>query len=197
MDRCRIWESHADPEIRRVSKPSPDPIYPAYVVGDSDQVGETLRVAAVNKPKSPPDQLEDLLRWLPVNMAASVPVPAPVPEVPTVEKLLQRLVAETQSRQPAAVSPAMPVGLGNLFRSYLSEQQTSGPQTRQTPIRRDWNGVVCFSCGKSGHAVTRCPTLDESFPFMLPGWRAESTPGGFIMISPRVVAERRRTENGD
>ena len=97
VDRCRVWESHADPEIRQVSKPSPDPIYPAYVVGDSDHVGVTIRVAAVTKPRSPPDQLEDLLRRLPANMAAPVPVSAPVPEVPTVEKLLQRLVAETQS----------------------------------------------------------------------------------------------------
>ena len=193
VDRCRVWESHADPEIRRVSKPSPDPIYPAYVVGDSEHVGETLRVAAVTKPKSPPDQLGDFLRRLLANMAAQVPVP----EVPTVEKLLQRLVAETQGRQPAAVRPPESVGLGNLFRSYPSGQQTSGPQTRQRPIRRDWNGVVCFSCGTSGHAATRCPALDESFPSMLPGWRAESTPGGFIMISPRVAAERRRTENGD
>ena len=52
VDRCRVWESHADPEIRRTSKPSPDPIYPAYVVGDSDNVGKTIRVAAVTKPKS-------------------------------------------------------------------------------------------------------------------------------------------------
>ena len=29
VDRCRVWESHADPEIRRVSKPGPEPIYPA------------------------------------------------------------------------------------------------------------------------------------------------------------------------
>ena len=29
---------------------------------------------------------------------------------------------------------------------------------------------------------------------MLPGWRAESTPGGFVMISPWVATERRRTE---
>ena len=144
VDRCRVCESHADPEIRRVSKPSPDPTYPAYVVGDSDHVGETLRVVAVTKPKSPPDQLEDLVRRLLAYMAAPVPVLAPVPEVLTVEKLLQRLVAETQSCQPAAVSSPEPVGLGNLFRSYLSGQQTSGPQTRQRPIRRDWNGVVCF-----------------------------------------------------
>ena len=28
VDRCRVWESHADPEIQRVSKPSPEPTYP-------------------------------------------------------------------------------------------------------------------------------------------------------------------------
>ena len=27
VDRCRVWESHAHPEIRRVSKPGPEPIY--------------------------------------------------------------------------------------------------------------------------------------------------------------------------
>ena len=113
------------------------------------------------------------------------------------EKLLQRLVAETQSRPPSVVSPPEPVGLEKMFRSYLSGQQPVRPPARQRPIRRDWNGVVCFSSGKSGHAATRCPALDESFPFMLPGWRAESTPGGFVMISPRVATERRRTENGD
>ena len=80
VDRCRVWESHAYPEIRRVSKPSPDPIYPAYVVGDSDHIGETLLVAAVTKPKSPPDQLEDLLGRLLANMATPVPVAAPFPE---------------------------------------------------------------------------------------------------------------------
>ena len=61
----------------------------------SDHVGETLRVAAVTKPKPHPDQLEDLLRRLLAKMAAPVPVPAPVPEVPMVEKFLQRLVAES------------------------------------------------------------------------------------------------------
>ena len=59
MDRCRIWESHADPAVRRVSKPSPDQIYPAYEVGDSDSISETTRVAAVTQPRSGPHQLED------------------------------------------------------------------------------------------------------------------------------------------
>ena len=41
VDRCRVWESHADPAVHRVSKSSPDPIYPAYMVGDSDNISET------------------------------------------------------------------------------------------------------------------------------------------------------------
>ena len=52
VDRCRIWESHADPAVRRVSKPSPEQTYPAYVVGDSDSISETTWVAAVKPAKA-------------------------------------------------------------------------------------------------------------------------------------------------
>ena len=88
VDRCRVWESHADPAVRRVSKPSPDPIYPAYVVGDADKISETTRVVAVTGQKSGSNQLEDLLHRL----LTAVDTPAPAPEVPAVERLLQRLV---------------------------------------------------------------------------------------------------------
>ena len=97
----------------------------------------------------------------------AVDTPAPIPEVPAVEKLLQRLVAETQSRPSPVVSPPELVGLEKMLRSFLSGHQPTRPPPRQRSIRWDWNGVVCFTCGKAGHAATRCPTLDESFPFML------------------------------
>ena len=70
-------------------------------------------------------------------------------------------------------------------------------QTQPGPVRRDWATVVCFSCGKPGHGVTRCPALNEAFPFMLPGWKAEKVGRGYVMISPRVAVERRRAEKGD
>ena len=85
MDRCRVWESHADPAVCRVSKPSPDLTYPAYVVGDADRNSETKRVAAVTGQRSGTTQLEDLLRRL----LTTVKSPGPTPEVPAVEKLLQ------------------------------------------------------------------------------------------------------------
>ena len=110
------------------------------MVGDSDNSVDDIRVAVVTKPKTAPDQVEDLLRRLLAGMAP--PTPVPVPEVPMVERLLQRLVAKTQSRQPAPVIPPEPVGLEKLLRSYLSGQQISGQQSRQRPARRDWNGVL-------------------------------------------------------
>ena len=64
-------------------------------------------------------------------------------------------------------------------------------------LRQDWSSALCFSCGKSGHGATRCLALNEAFPFMLPGWKAERAGHGYAMISPRVAAECRRAENGD
>ena len=40
VDRCRMWESHADSDNRRVSKPGPDPTFPTYVV--SGPIGEWM-----------------------------------------------------------------------------------------------------------------------------------------------------------
>ena len=105
-----------DPEIRRVSKPGPELVYPAYVVSESDDGVDEVRVATVNQPKSPPDQVEDLLRRLLTSMAPPVPVPALVPEVPMVEKSLQRLVEENQRCPPAPVIRDKPVGLEKLLR---------------------------------------------------------------------------------
>ena len=137
VDRCRVWESHTDPDIRLASKPGPEPMYPVYAVGDSAKVVEEIRVAAVTKPKSRPDQVEDLLRRLLAGVAPPAPVPDPVPEVPMVEKLLQRLVAETQIRQPATMVAPEPAGLETLLRSLLSGQRASVQLPRQGSFRRD------------------------------------------------------------
>ena len=181
-DRCRLWESHADPEIRRVSKPGPDPIYPTYVISVSDKVVDEIQVAAFTKPKSTTDQMEELLRRLLVGVTTPVPVPALVPEVPVVENL-QRLVTETQIRWPAPVVASEPPGLESLLRSLLSGQTEPAPLPQQGSFRCDWSAFVSFSCGKAGHSATRCP-LDETFPVKLPGWKEEKTTGGYIMISP-------------
>ena len=84
-------------------------------------------MAAVTGQKSGLDQLEDLLRRL----LTAVDTPAPAPEVPAVEKLLQRLVGETQSHPPPVVSPPVPTELEQMLRSFLA-----GQRQRQRPLPR-------------------------------------------------------------
>ena len=157
VDRCRLWESYGDPEVRRVSKPMPEPVYPTYVVEQPDYETEPVCVVTVNKPNSPVDQSEELLKKL------------------LADKLVQLLLSETAKREPAEPTPAEPPGLETLLQTYFTEQQSprQGPRFRQ--VRRNWSDVKCFSCGTTGHSATRCPTLEVTFPFILPGWKAEKT----------------------
>ena len=139
VDRCRVWESHADPANRRLTKPSPDPIYPAYVVGEADYNTETTRVAEVTGQNSKSYQLEDLLR----RVLTTAERPATKPEVPEVEKLLQQLVRETQSRPTTAVNPPSDDNIGEdvtLLPRRTAPATTATSETATLPkrlVRRD------------------------------------------------------------
>ena len=87
VDRCRVWESHADPIVRRMTKPTPDVTYPTYAVGDADKDREVIKVAAVTGERSDQNQLQDLLR----RIVSAVERPAPTPEISDIEKLLLQL----------------------------------------------------------------------------------------------------------
>ena len=51
VDRCCVWESHADPAISKTRNPTPDPMYPTFAVGEIDSNNEITRVAAVTELK--------------------------------------------------------------------------------------------------------------------------------------------------
>ena len=108
------------------------------------------------------------------------------------DKLVQLLLSETAKRELAPPTPAEPPGLETLLQTYFSEQHSprQGPRFRQ--VRHNWSDVKCFSCGKTGHCATRCPTLDVTFPFILPGWKAEKTSTGYLMISPKMAGGKRK-----
>ena len=144
VDRCRVWESHADPAVRRIGKPNPDPTYPTNTVSEADSDNEVTREAVVTGQRSGQSQLEDLLR----RVISTAERPAPKPEVSDVEKLLQQLVREPQSRLPAVVSPPVSTALEQMLRSFLDGQrQRQRLPPRQRPTRRDWTDLVCFSVG--------------------------------------------------
>ena len=149
----------------------PDPIYPTYAVGDTDSDNEITRVVAVSSLKSDQNQLTDLLRRVISEH------PATNPEISDMAKLLQQLGRGALNRPTAAVKPPVPTTLEQPSRQRLSP--------KQRPLWRDLSDVMYFSCGRMGHAATRCPDFDDSFPFLQPGWQKEKMPGGFIMIPPR------------
>ena len=62
VDRCWVWESHVDSDVRRASKPGPDPTFLTYMVSGPDRGVDDLWVTAVTTPQSTPDQFVDC--WL-------------------------------------------------------------------------------------------------------------------------------------
>ena len=150
----------------------PEPVYPTYVVEQPDYETEPVCVVTVNKPNSPVDQSEELLKKLLAVLTPTVPPPARALDLSPMDKLVQLLFSEAVKREPALPTPAEPPGLETLLRTYFAEQQSP----RQGP---------------------RLPTLDVTFPFILPGWKAEKTSTGYLMISPKMATDRRRAENED
>ena len=57
--------------------------------------------------------------------------------------------------------------------------------------------MVCFSCGQSGHGVSRCPHLDETFPYLLQEWSVERGDGPVMTVSPRTITEHLQSGNID
>ena len=45
--------------------------------------------------------------------------------------------------------------------------------------------VVCFSCGESGHPASRCPTQDDTFPFLTPGGKRTGRVMDLLYDRPR------------
>ena len=184
VDHCRVWESHADTETHRPSKPGPKRALPIYTFEELAS-GFDDRMAAVIVPPVAPDQLETLLRRL-------LPTPKPVPT--ELESLLQCLLVGAQA--PTLVPP-LKTGITEivtLLQSLLSVTPVPAAMGQPGPIRRYWATVVCFSCGKAGHGVSRCLELNNTFLFMLTGWTAEKMGGSYAMISSRMAAGRRRAE---
>ena len=164
-----------------------------------DYDSEPVCMVSVNKQNSQVDQTDELLKKLLEALTPVKPINPPVraPDSITLDKLSELLMSHVVRSKPELPTVMEPAGLEAMLRSYFTGQQLTGPGPRGRPLRKDWSDMKCFSCGKSGHSATRCPTLDASFPFILPGWKAEKTPTGFMMISPKMAMDRRRAENDD
>ena len=64
VDRCRVWESHADSVDKRGRGPGPERALPIYMVDDVGEAGDDLPVVAVTASPTAPELLDSLLRRL-------------------------------------------------------------------------------------------------------------------------------------
>ena len=161
---------------------------------------EPVRTVTVSKPESSVDQSKELLKKLLAILTPAVPARARAPEPSSMDKLVQLLIGKLKKKTPlppALPAPAEPTKLETMLRTFFWGKQLPSQQSRLRPVRCNWSDVKCFSCGKTGHSATRCPTLDVTFPFILPGLKTEKTSTGYLMISPKMATDRRRAENED
>ena len=114
-------------------------------------------MATVTAPLVGPGDLEALLRCLLPTAPVQTPPPHPVPT--DVEILLERLLPEAPVRAPTPPPQTGITGMETLLQRLLPG--TPGPALQPRPDCRNWTTIVCFSCGKPGHGLGRCPELDE------------------------------------
>ena len=70
----------------------------------------------------------------------------------------------------------------------VAEENVQPPADHQEPT------AGCFSCGEMAHATAWCPVLDESFPFLPSGWRADRTDNEFVLQPPPRGADCHKRE---
>ena len=124
------------------------------------------------------DVLEQIRRHLLLTSAVSPPKATPIPS--DHELLIQRLLGTVHPVQPVVHERSSLMDIEILLESLLpvgsvAEEDVQPPADHQEPT------AGCFSCGELGHATTRCPVLDESFPLLPPGWRADRTDDEFVL----------------
>ena len=128
VDRCRVWESHGAPETRRISKPSPDPTYPAYTVGLDEYSDEPVCTVSVNRQNDRMDQIDELLRKLLVALREMKPVAPPtrVPDSSSMDKLLEMLTSQIKRSEPVLPPVTDPTGLEDMLRSISLDSSHRG-----------------------------------------------------------------------
>ena len=175
-------ESHTDTGIRRIVKPVLERTLPVYTVDKPVNVPVDRVVAAATTPPAGPSNLEALLCHL--LRTAPVPTLPPQPKPTELEISLKQLLSGVPTPPPTPPPQTGMAEVEALLQRLLPGTSVMTLRERPGPARRDWNTIVCFSCGKSGHGASWCHEMNETFPYVLPGWSEEKVGGGYVMISP-------------
>ena len=129
-------------------------------------------------------------------LRATAPPPTPAPGEPSeLEMSLQKLLLSVPAPAPLHAPGEMMTMLKRRLSMALAPMSMSTP--RSAGMVKDWATMVCFSCGRPGHRVSRCHQVNETFTYLLPGWSTEKVGGNYMIISPCVAEECFRAGNGN
>ena len=169
VDSCRVWESHRDVETEPGISSNRRPVHVICQVA----VDEQIRTPLPEK-----ESLEEIISKL-------LPTPAPPKTrkdpIPSDRDLLvQRLSGTLAPSIPVVRERSAVTDLETMLQSWLpvgTVKEVMVVSRRASTVSADG----CFSCGISTHTIENCRTLDESFPFLPIGWRAERVGDEFIL----------------
>ena len=171
VNRCHVWESHADYTDSWGACPSPERPWPVYRVDD---------IQTESKPEvslEDQDMLGLLMRPLLPTPAVSPPRATPFPS--DRELLIQRLMGMECPGRPVLQERSGLTDKEIILQSLLPVGSLEEENVRLAADHHE--STVCVSCGELGHAALRRPVLDDSFPFLPLGWQADRTDDGFIL----------------
>ena len=136
VDRCRVWESHADAD-RSFVTPAPERTRSVYTVSG---IRQSCR-QAVGTPAVGLADIDMLLKRLLSSVPAPAPPPRPVPA--EMETVLACLLSSTPAPVPALPSRSTDIE-SMLRRLLLPGMLTPAPRSNPVQAGSDWTSVVCF-----------------------------------------------------
>ena len=169
VDSCRVWESHRDAETEPGIRSNRRPVHTICQVAVDEQIWMPL-------PEK--ESLEEIISKL-------LPTPAPPKTrkdpIPSDRDLLvQRLLGTLTPSIPVVRKRSAVTDLETMLLSWLPVG-TVKEDTVVSPRASTVSADGCFSCGISIHTTENFQTLDESFPFLPIGWRADRVGDEFIL----------------
>ena len=177
VDRCHVWDSHAEFVDHRGDSPTPRQPLPICTIDGAETVKGQAR-ASVDITPEDQDLLGTLMRYLLPMPVVSPPEATPIPS--QCDLLIQCLMGNIHPVQPLQQEHSSFTDMEILLHNLLP---VGSPVTEEPRLTECQNGSSggCFSCGETSQAASRCPTLNEAFPFLPTGCWPDRVKDGYVM----------------